>query len=247
MCLTPCLSVLLLLILCDPLYAVEGDKENQLPGDSNLSSVRAVPKPEEIRITKVKDTYFVSGTEIFRWNGFEQGYMTEEHVKRMKDPRYGFIDLFSVCGEQYTSLSFHKRHLIVSPETIHPGVRFLRAQACGLRDDNLRDIESFTNLRYLLLAANGIGIESVRQIIQLTQLEVIDLSCNNRLNNESFQMLSRMPNLKELLMACNHQLTDEGTLYIPDNRTLYKLDIESTHISYEGYKSLLELGLEILY
>ena len=242
-----CLSVLLVLILCTPLHAVEGDKENQLPGNGNVSPVTTMPdnKPE-IRITKVKDIYYVSGTEIFRWSGLEQGYMTEEHVKLMQDPRYGFIDLFRVCGEQYTSLSFHKRHLIVSRETIHPGVRFLRAQACGLIDDNLRNIGGFTNLKYLLLAANGMGIESVRQIIHLTQLEVIDLSCNS-LNNESLQLLSRMPNLKELLLACNHQLTDEGVIYIPDNRTLHKLDIESTHISYKKYKSLLKLGLEILY
>ena len=173
--------------------------------------------------------------------------MTEEHVKLMQDPRYGFIDLFRVCGEQYTSLSFHKRHLIVSPETIHPGVRFLRAQACGLTDDNLRHIERFTNVTHLLLAGNDLGIESVRKISQLTQLEVIDLSCNHRLNNESLHLLSRMPNLKELSVACNHELTDEGTIYIPDNRTLYELNIESTHISYERYKSLLEVGLEILY
>lgn len=242
-----CLSVLLLLMLCTHLHAVEGDKENQLPGNGNVSPVTTMPdnKPE-IRITKVKDTYFVSGTEIFRWSGLEQGYMTEEHVKLMQDPRYGFIDLFRVCGEKYMSPSFYKDHLIVSSETIHPGVRFLRAQACGLIDNNLRDIGRFTNLKYLLLAGNGMTIESVRKISQLTQLEVIDLSCN-RLNNESLQLLSQMPNLKELSVACNHELTDEGTLYIPDNRTLYELNIESTHISYKKYKSLLELGLEILY
>ncbi len=143
-------------------------------------------------------------------------------------------------------LPLYKDHLIVSPETIHPGARFLRAQACGLTDDNLRNIGRFTNLRYLLLAGNGLGIESVKKIVQLTQLEVINLNFN-KLNDQALLLLSKMPSLKALSVGINSMITDEGTINIPSNVVLEKLEIHLTSISHKRYQELQRSGLEIKY
>lgn len=89
-------------------------------------------------------------------------------------------------------------------------ITWLNLSDCGLRDEQLKNLSKMENLTRLYLQQNKIKTSSLKPLINLKHLEILNLHSTN-INKEIFELINSFENLKKVFLW-NTQLTSKDIL-----------------------------------
>ena len=91
-----------------------------------------------------------------------------------------------------------------------PYITWLNLSDCGLRDEQLKNLSKMENLTRLYLQQNKIKTSSLKPLINLKHLEILNLHSTN-INKEIFELINSFENLKKVYLW-NTLLTSKDLL-----------------------------------
>ena len=91
-----------------------------------------------------------------------------------------------------------------------PYITWLNLSDCGLRDEQIKNLSKMENLTRLYLQQNSIKTSSLKHLINLKHLEILNLHSTN-INNEIFEFINDFEDLKKVYLW-NTLLTSKDIL-----------------------------------
>jgi Leucine-rich repeat (LRR) protein len=165
--------------------------------------------------------------------------LEEYELVQLKDRDYKEIYLHSVyIGYEESGIFVKKTSLTISPEVVNPEVEVLSLKCCGITDTLIKGIEEFMALRKLVLFSNHITDASVISAIsQLKSLKSLSL-INEEISNASVPAVLAMPNLTELDLSHNERINDEIAETLFKHTNLKKLNVRFTGLTRQQQRRL---------
>ena len=152
---------------------------------------------------------------------------------------------------------------------ILPKLTHIKMDRCVLNTANLAYLEKFPSLKSVELRWSDLDGNATKQLAGCTQLEILDLSRNKKIDDKSVNRLSKLKKLQYLNLGETsitdaalkdvqnfHELrclnisystvSNDGLQYLANLKHLSKLDLCRTRVTIEGLKKLQALNLKEL-
>ncbi|MDB6082083.1 MAG: F-box/LRR-repeat protein 13 [Chlamydiia bacterium] len=134
-----------------------------------------------------------------------------------------------------------KKALVESGKTIQK-LDFSRVQ--GISGMDIQElVRLFPCLSKLILCNCNIGNEILVEVAKLSQLQVLDISHNPRIDDNGLKSILPLAQLACLVLSGKSRITDEGVDHLAKLKNLEKLNLQNCAITPEGLKKLSDLKL----
>ncbi len=128
--------------------------------------------------------------------------------------KHNFISRTLSADNSLLDIRYHGNYLkdkdLMILDKFAPYITWLNLSDCGLRDEQLKNLSKMENLTRLYLQQNSIKTSSLKPLINLKHLEILNLHSTN-INNEIFEFINDFEDLKKVYLW-NTLLTSKDIL-----------------------------------